>query len=105
MLTSLCKTKHGWSTGCIPNQILFLNNMISYESKVPLWFGYQRKDNSLVLPFVHFPRLRGEAVDAFLENNPTISGSYGTSSNQEGKKQFDIIFDLAEISQKCTDDP
>lgn len=78
--------------------------MINYESRVPVWFGYQRKYGSMVLPFVYFSRLRSEPADTFLEANPILSDCYGTSTSQDGQKSFDIIFDLSEMTKACSED-
>lgn len=88
----------------MPNQILLFNNIINFESKVPVWFGYQRKDGTEIRPFVFFARLAGESIDAFLEMNPALADRYSTSVNQDGQKTFDIIFDLAEMSEWCAED-
>ena len=88
----------------MPNQILVINNMINLESKIPLWFGYERQDERVFLPFVYFPRLQNESVNNFLDNNPNLSDCYSSNVNQEGAKNFDIIFDLHQITLKCEED-
>lgn len=55
--------------------------------------------------YVYFARLQQETVDQFLGMNTAISSCYSQSLNQEGDRNFDIIFDVAELTLKQEEQP
>ncbi len=56
-------------------------------------------------PFFYFARLQQESVDQFLGMNPCISSCYGQSLNQEGDRNFDIVFDISELTLRHEEMP
>ena len=83
----------------IQQQVQVLNKLIFNQTRTPLWFGYNRQANRLRRPFVYFPRIHGEKADKFLQLNPHLNQCCSQGQSLDGQKRFDIIFDLAELTQ------
>lgn len=80
-------------------QVQVITKLIFNQLKTPLWFGYNRQANNLRRPFVFFPRLQGESVERFLQQNPSLNQCCAQGQTLDGQKKFDIIFDLGEMNQ------